>query len=293
MSVYLDVILLENLLMNYIILFATGIVMKRKIKHIRIIISSLIGSVYAIVIYLKVVTIASNIIMKIILSISMVWLAFCEENYKLLLKDLLMFYLVSFIFGGCSFALIYFISPENVRMNNGVLVGLYPLKVTLIAGIVAFVVIQIAFKITKNKLSSSDMLCQVKIYFAGKSEKVKMLIDSGNMLKDPIKGYPVIVVERKAIEKILPEDLIQLLIDIEGGDVGNIENKYISKIRLIPFASLGKQNGMLVGIKVEKVKIIFKDKEDYINDVIVGIYGKKITKDDGYNGLVGLELIEK
>ena len=267
--------------------------MKRKIKHIRIIISSLIGSVYAIVIYLKVVTIASNIIMKIILSISMVWLAFCEENYKLLLKDLLMFYLVSFIFGGCSFALIYFISPENVRMNNGVLVGLYPLKVTLIAGIVAFVVIQIAFKITKNKLSSSDMLCQVKIYFAGKSEKVKMLIDSGNMLKDPIKGYPVIVVERKAIEKILPEDLIQLLIDIEGGDVGNIENKYISKIRLIPFASLGKQNGMLVGIKVEKVKIIFKDKEDYINDVIVGIYGKKITKDDGYNGLVGLELIEK
>ena len=293
MSIYLDIILLENLLMNYIILFATGIVMKRRIKHTRIIISSLIGSVYAILIYLKVTTIASNIIMKITLSISMVWLAFSEENYKMLLKDLLMFYLVSFIFGGCSFALIYFISPENVKMNNGVLVGLYPLKVTLIAGVVAFVVIQIAFKMTKNKLSTNDMLCQIEIYFDGKKEKVKMLIDSGNMLKDPINGYPVIVVERDKIVKILPEKLIQFLTKIEGGEVLNTQNEYMSKIRLIPFASLGKQNGMLVGIKVEKVKVFFKEKEEYIYDVIVGIYNNKITKDNAYNGLVGLELIEK
>ena len=293
MKIYLDIILFENLCMNYIILFATGIVMKRKIKHTRLIISSLIGSVYAIVIYLNITKIASNIIMKIVLSVTMVWLSFTEENYKMLLKDLLMFYLISFVFGGCSFALIYFISPENVRINNGVLVGLYPIKVTLLAGAVAFIIIQIAFKITKNKISASDMICWIEIYFGDKKEKVKVLIDSGNMLKDPINGYPVIVVEKDKIEKILPEELIETLDIIKGGDLQGLENRYISKIRLIPFASLGKQNGMLVGIKVEKIKVIFKEKEEFINDVIIGIYDNKITKENKYNGLVGLDLLNR
>ncbi len=35
MTVYLDVVLLENLCMNYIILFATGYLMKIKMKQLR------------------------------------------------------------------------------------------------------------------------------------------------------------------------------------------------------------------------------------------------------------------
>lgn len=291
MKIYLDIILFENLCMNYIILFATGIVMKRKIKHIKLIIASLIGSVYAIVIYLNITKIASNIIMKIILSLIMVWLSFSEQNYKLLLKDVLIFYLISFVFGGCSFALIYFISPENVKINNGVLVGLYPIKVTLLAGVVAFIIIQIAFKITKNKISATDMICIVELEFENKKKKIKTLIDSGNMLKDPINGYPVIVIEEKAVENILPKDLLIAMKEIQGGETKNLENKYISRIRLIPFSSLGKQNGMLVGIKIEKIKIIFKGKEEYISNVIVGLYNNKMTKENNYNGLVGLDLL--
>lgn len=291
MKIYLDIILFENLCMNYIILFATGIVMKRKIKHIKLIIASLIGSVYAIVIYLNITKIASNIIMKIILSLIMVWLSFSEQNYKLLLKDVLMFYLISFVFGGCSFALIYFISSENVQMNNGVLVGLYPIKVTLFAGVIAFIIIQIAFKITKNKISATDMICIVELTFENKKKKIKTLIDSGNMLKDPINGYPVVVIEEKAVEDILPKDLLKAMKEIQGGETKNLENKYISKIRLIPFSSLGKQNGMLVGIKVENIKIIFKEKEEHINNVIIGLYNNKMTKENNYNGLVGLDLL--
>ena len=294
MKIYLDVIFFENLCMNYIILFATAVVMKKKIKQVRLIVSSLLGSAYAIVIYLKIINITSNIIMKIILSICMVWLAFDSENYKILFKDLLMFYLISFVFGGCSFALIYFISPEKVKIHNGVLVGMYPIEVTLIAGVVAFIVIQIAFKITKNKLSAEDMICNIEISFCDKKIKVKTLIDSGNMLRDPISGYPVVVVEREKIEKILPKELIEEINLIEGGDaLANTMPDYETKIRLIPFSSLGKQNGMLIGIKVEKIKVIFKEKEEYVDNVIIGIYDKKITKENKYNALIGLEIIDE
>ena len=293
MTLYLDIILVENLLMNYIILFATGIIMKRKIKHLNLISASLIGSIYAVVVYLKITDITSNVVMKIALSISMVYLSFLEENYKLLLKDLLMFYLISFAFGGCSIALIYFISPGNVKIQNGALVGIYPIKVTLIAGAIAFIIIQIAFKITKNRLSQEDMICSVEIYIGNKSKKIKALIDSGNMLKDPINGYPVLVVERNKIKEILSPKLLENISIIEGGDINKIEKDFINKIRLIPFNSLGKENGMLIGIKVEKIKITFKEKEEYIKDVIIGIYNKKLTKENTYNGLVGLELLSK
>lgn len=44
MTIYIDVIILENLIMNYIIIYATGIIVKKKTKKSRIFISSLIRS---------------------------------------------------------------------------------------------------------------------------------------------------------------------------------------------------------------------------------------------------------
>ena len=200
MSIYLDIIFLENILMNYIILFATLVIVKSKAKHLqlRLIISSVIGSIYAIIVYLNIFKIYSNIIAKIILSIVMVYVAFGATNIKKLLKDLLVFYLVSFIFGGCTISLIYFLKPENVKMKNGVFVGTYPIKVALIAGVIAFVITQVAFKINKNKLGDVTLL-NVELFLGEKSIMVKAFLDSGNLLKDPISNYPVIVVEQKEL----------------------------------------------------------------------------------------------
>ena len=77
-TIYLDIILVENILMNYIILFATFIIVKSRAKHLqlRMILSSIIGSIYAIIVYLNILPIYSHIIAKFILSIAMVYIAF-------------------------------------------------------------------------------------------------------------------------------------------------------------------------------------------------------------------------
>lgn len=297
MTIYLDIILCENLLMNYIILFATYVIIKPKEKHpqIRIILSSLIGSVYAVIVYLNILSIYSNLFAKIILSIVMVYVAFNPKNAKVLLKQILIFYLVSFIFGGCTFALIYFIKPENVRMKNGVFVGVYPLKVGLIAGAIAFVTTQIAFKINKSKLNNKNTFFNIQLYYKNHSITVKALLDSGNMLKDPISQAPVIIVERESLSKIIPEKVLDYIGNIIGGD--ETENKqdiqeYLSKIRMVPFMSLGKENGMLVGIRLDKIKIETEDIDIQKENIIAGIYEKKFTKDNKYNALIGLNLLE-
>lgn len=283
--------------MNYIILFATYVIIKPKVKHpqIRIILSSLIGSVYAVIVYLNILSIYSNIFAKIILSIIMVYVAFNPKNAKVLLKQILIFYLVSFIFGGCTFALIYFIKPENVKMKNGVFVGVYPLKVGLIAGAIAFVTTQIAFKINKSKLNNKNTFFNIQLYYKDQSITVKALLDSGNMLKDPISQAPVIIVERESLSKIIPEKVLDYIGNIIGGD--EKENKqdiqeYLSKIRMVPFMSLGKENGMLVGIRLDKIKIETEDIDIQKENVIAGIYEKRLTKDNKYNALIGLNLLE-
>lgn len=132
MTIYIDVILIENLLMNYIILYATGIVLKIKIKHLRLFFASLIGAIYTVISYISKVEIYSNFILKFLLSIVIIYVAFNPQKAKILWKDILIFYLTSFVFGGAAFALIYIIKPQEILMKNGLFLGTYPLKTVIL-----------------------------------------------------------------------------------------------------------------------------------------------------------------
>lgn len=277
MTIYLDIIFFENTLMNYIILYATGFVQKKRMKNLKLILSSLIGAIYAIVSYLNLIPIYSNPIMKILLSSIMIYVAFNNENIKQMIKNLLLFYLASFVIGGCALALLYMISPQNIIFENGVLVGTYPMKVTLIAGVVGFLIIQYSFSQNKRQMKMKDLLCDLEIFVNNQKVKMKAYIDSGNTLKDPLTKKPVIIVEKGIMEKIIDID------NLIGGDEK-------LKIRLIPFKSIGKQNGMLIGIRPEYVKIKYNENQVITKKVIVGIYDKKISKN--YSALIGLEILE-
>ena len=136
MTIYIDIIFLENLFMNYIILFATGIIVKAPLKIVKTLLSSIIGSVYAVVSYMSILEINSNFLLKIILSIVMVYVAFNGITARTFFKQLILFYLTSFTFGGVAFALLYFVNPQNILMEKGVLIGTYPIKIVLVGGIV-------------------------------------------------------------------------------------------------------------------------------------------------------------
>ena len=296
MTVYLDIVFLENLCMNYIILFATGYIMKLKIKQIRIIFSSMLGSIYAIFIYLQKIFFFSNIMVKIVLSIVMILIAFCPRKKKLLFRELILFYLVSFVFGGCAFFLLYFVKPQNVLIRNGVYVGRYPIKIAILGGSVGFIIIQMAFKFAKVKITKKDILADLIICWNKKQVKLKALVDTGNMLKDPITGSPVIVVDRDELYHIFPKEILDNLQDIINGklpkEIFLKEQEFISKFRMIPFSSLGKQNGLLLGIKVDEVKISFNDIDGVVNGAIIGIYDKPMSKKNEYTALVGLDVLE-
>ena len=295
MTIYIDIVLIENLIMNYIILFTTAVVLKIKVNHIRLILASLLGAGYSIIAYMGIIKVYSSIILKIILSVLIIYIAFNPQNIKKMCKDLLLFYLVSFVFGGAAFALIYIIKPQNILMKNGLFLGTYTLKTVMLGAVVAFCIIIGAFAIIKNKISKKDMFYEIEILINQKKIKTKAMIDTGNMLKEPITNVPVIVVEHILLYSCMPKEILNNLKEIMGGDFKNIpcdiQEKYITKLKLIPFSSLGKQNGMLIGIRPEYVKVITDEQEKINKNVIIGIYEKSLTKKGEYQALIGIELL--
>lgn len=238
-----------------------------------------------------------NLISKIILSIVMVYVAFTPKSIKMLFKYIVIFYLTSFVFGGCAFFLLYYIRPQEILYKNGFLTGTYPIKVAFLGAIVGLTLVSIAFKVIKNRLSKNDMFCDIEINFKGRSTKIRAMIDSGNLLKDPITKIPVIVVQKNDLKEIIESDALDSLDEVlEGSNIDLIDKigeDYISRFRLIPFSSLGMQNGMLIGFKPDEVTIKFDGIDTNIQDVIIGIYNKVISKSGGYSGLVGLDLLER
>ena len=297
MTVYLDVVLLENLCMNYIILFATGYLMKIKMKQLRLIVSSILGSIYAVIAYLEILPIYSSFGMKVVLSILMVYIAFKPKGVKILSKQLIIFYLTSFVFGGCAFALLYFVRPQDILMRNGVYVGTYPIKIALLGGIVGFIITYVAFRIVKTKLRRKDILYNIEITLQEKRLKVKAMLDTGNLLKDPISKMPVIVVEKEQLYSLLPIQLLDHIEEWIGGDeefLNQIEEKeLIARFRIIPFSSVGKQNGLMLGFKADQVEIEKEEGTQIRKNVIIGIFNQKLSKDKRYSALIGLDLLEE
>ncbi len=292
MTVYIDVVILENLAMNYIILIATALIGKYEIKYFRNILASTLGGIYAILNYIKTFSIVQNLIFKIAVSILMIIITFGIKDLKTMAKQLVIFYLVSFTFGGAAFMLLFFLKPEDIIFKNGHLVGTYPIKIAMLGGIVGFSIIAIVSNIIRDRRKIKSMLCDMEIFYNERKVKLKTMIDTGNLLKDPITQNDVIIVEKNSLKGLVEDEILEHIEDILKGKWLEDNKIHNYKFKLIPFSSLGNENGLIIGFKPEYIKI-YDETEKIRRNVIVGIYPGKLTKTNLYTSLIGLNILKE
>ena len=283
MIIYIDIFLLENFFMYYIVLIGTSLVSKNKLKQMKLLISAFIGGMFSVFKLMVIIPIVLRVLIKIIISILMVEIAFYPHNVKKMLKLLVVFYLITFTTGGCAFGIVFLINPNNISEYDGTIIVNHPYKISILAGIIGFIIIQYSFYNNKRKIQTKDYICNIKIRICGELVKTKAFIDSGNNLKDPITKEPVIIIEKNVLTKVFNIDNLETF-NSNGGD-------YKLKIRWIPYKSIGKNKGALIGVKAEKVEIEFNEEYRVIENVTVGIYNKKIN--NKYSALVGIDFINK
>lgn len=292
MTIYIDLIFFENIIMNSIIIYATSLIVKSKVKIIRLILSATIGAIYSIALYITNMKIYTSIFSKFVLSIVMMYVAFKPQKVKKLCKQTIIFYLTSFIFGGVALYLVYYLNPEEILIKNGMYVGEYVLKVIILGAIFACIIVKISINLIKSKIKCS--YCKITIKLNEKEITTQAMIDTGNLVKEPITNAPVVIVESSLLEGIIPREILKNLDNILCGNLNNISQElqdiYISKLRCIPFSSLGKENGMLVGIKASEIIVENEDEIKVNKNIVLGIYDKSLTKKGEYRALIGTEL---
>lgn len=290
MIVYIDVIFLENIIMNYGILYTTFSIKKIKASKMKIFISSIIGAIYSILTFIPYIKFANNFIIKIFISIIMILIISKDRKLKKIIEIILLFYLVSFSMGGIAFAFAFIGNKKIFNYNRGIIIE-FPTSISLMALVMGICLIKKVFKNIKVFIKKTDIYYKIEIYIEEKKASITAILDTGNMLKDPITQAPVIVVNKNSIKEIIPQELEKDIEKILGGDLlGKISNQNIARrIAVIPYSSIGNENGIIIGIKPDKIII----ENRVIKNVVIGIYEKELSKRKKYDALFGLDLLEE
>ena len=295
MVAYLDLIILENLCMNFIMIYTTGRLLGRKIVKSRIFIASIIGSIYVFSLYIgmpKVLLNASKVLMAVVL----VRVGFSAKKIQVLIKEVIVFFLVSFMYSGCALGFIHMFKPRTIYIVNGTIIGgEYIFELLLISAIISFLVIKVSAKILrlKQKITKEDMLCTISIYNKEKSIRINALLDTGNLLTEQVTGRPVVIVEKNVAKALFESAYFEKIESlIEGGEFecNDIDD---ANIKIIPYMSVGNRNGIIIAYKVDKIEVEYQEKKYEITDVLIGFYNEALTKNGKYSALIGLQILER
>jgi stage II sporulation protein GA (sporulation sigma-E factor processing peptidase) len=300
-EIYLDIVILENIVINYLILMATGRFSKNKADPLRLLLGSILGTAYLVVMILMPdMKVYTTILSKLLLSVTMVAVTFSFMKLSAFLRTIVMFYATTFLFAGAGFALMFF-NREWGIMRNGVLMTTVPFLGTkwselLLGFAVAFIILRVVWSTIQSKFLREKLLVRLMISFDKKAIELYALVDTGNSLHDPLTDMPVVVVEFTAIKGLLPEDIKCIFENNLDDDLNRItaaisSSDWFSRFRLIPFTSLGKENGMLIGFRPDFIEIANEEEKIGVQDVIVGIYNRALSKNEQYKALLNPELM--
>ncbi len=195
--IYIDLIIFINFIIDLLLLISVDMLLKRKAKFKNLIISSLVGSVSTLsLFYFKDSYIL--LLFKLTISILMILIAFNYESFKYFKDNLIWFYVTGIILAGT----IYLFNNQIALVNSGLVFSKNGFKINLIMLITISPIIIYKY-INLQKTFKNDYLdlYDVEIYYEGYKLIGTGFLDTGNKLKDPYFGRPVILVNETLITK--------------------------------------------------------------------------------------------
>lgn len=236
-TIYIDILIAVNLFINYILLLLTAKFLSLKWKSIRLVFGEILSGIYSLYILFPETNLFLSILVKLIMSITIVWCVFGFKSLKSFIKITLCFYAINFLFSGMMLGLWILFRPSSMEMNNGVVYFNISPLVLIGSTIVSYFIIEIFYRIIgKNHIKNS--FYEIKINIEDSPVKLKAKVDTGNILREPFSNLPVIIVRKSTAEKIIPPKLLGLLDNYyqNTNNISSYEVKY--PIRMVPFKTV-------------------------------------------------------
>ena len=249
MVVYLDVLFAVNALINTLLLHAACLFAGRQPQRVRLILAGVLGGVYAAVAALPQMGFLVGWCGKGMCGAAMILIAFGWSRQTIRLA--VWFAMLSAAFAGVVLMLTGLFGIE-VYMLGGTAV--YPISLptlVLTAGISYCVIALLLQRFGKH--SAADMLKPITICIAGRRRQFTALMDTGNLLRDPMTGREVFVLDGTCTKELLPQ-LSAALLSHPAEAFAALAGS-VAGLRLIPYRAVGTSSGLLLGIKSDWVLV--------------------------------------
>lgn len=264
-SIYLDVLIITNIYVNYFLIKATAKFTHTALKISRCIIGSVVGSILSLLILLPINNRIIILLLKLISALIIVIVTFSKNKFKGILKLTFIFFTINFIFAGLITLLYEITNLKIIVVNNYCVYFDIPIIFFAVSTIVAYFAICLITYIFEKNFSLHHSY-KVIIEIFGHKYLFNAICDTGNSLYDSFTGKPVVICNSKQ------------LFDEVGFDINNknIEQIYKNilnknkKIRLLPYSTI-KGNGLIPIIKPEKISIENEKNECKSVDAFIGI----------------------
>lgn len=225
MVIYLDLLMLVNFLVDFLLLVAANRLCGYPVKIKRVTLSAGIGAAYAGLCILPGFRFLGNHFWRVVILGLMSVLAFGWHPSTLRRGAIFVF--LSMALGGIALGL----------GNGGVIALLAAAAGVCILCVVGF----------RGGVAAKEYVT-VRLTYNGITRELIALKDTGNALKDPITGQPVLVVGSDMAKQLLGLTREQLSAPIE-----TMAHSTIPGLRLIPYRAVGNAGGMMLAVKMDRV----------------------------------------
>lgn len=252
--VYVDSVLVLNGLMDYLLLLCTGRLAGIRLRRGRYALAALLGGTYAVAVFLPGLAFLAAPPVKLASGVLMALAAFGGEEK--LLRLTLLFFAVSCGMAGCVLGL-GLLSGGGVPVVNGVFYTDVNARVLVVASAAGYAVLTVVFRAAARHGVGGELL-PVRVCLQGKTADLTALLDTGNALRDPVGGQPVLVAAPGVLDGLLPPQVRRLLKN--GGPAAELleplrETAPELRFRLVPYHAVGTRTGLLLAVRCDWMEV--------------------------------------
>lgn len=241
---YLDLLLVINWGINFIILLITGWIGALPFSLKRYGVASFTGTLVWLIVFFTPQYIFISWLCPLIGGVVLSLIAWPGEGWRRLLSKGALLIVAGQLTGGVIYSLAYFI--DTVPLNGE---G-FPFAVILGgSGAILPIALLLTGRMHRTKALRS-YLGKVEISWSGKTLSVPALLDSGNTLSNPLNHWPVVILEQNAALGFLEGAVLSWLKEPENAPPVELE----TRTALIPYTSLGGK-GLLGAIRPDNLVI--------------------------------------
>lgn len=266
MEVYIEYVILDNLIINSILIYLTLITTRTKINKYRLMTSSVVGTIFAIIMPLISISSVLLFLLKLLVGLVIV-LIFSKMEIRKIMINYFLFMSYTFLMGGFCFGILYFLKA-NVNINGLIIYNFnVPVSLIILTIFIYFLILKKFIKYRKNIVNLSYPVEVVKDKI---TLKLSGFLDTGNQVYDE-NGKPIVVISLKSFLGAYPNiSLIKVL-------TCNITNYDLKNSKYMTIASSFATSKMLT-FKCDKIKITLDHSIKEFKDVTIGVSNSNFNK---------------